>query len=203
MIENPAESEVSWFAMRVYMNKVARCRDVFNVCNNVLLGVNEPPRDFPEDMKGDPMQYYAPFVVDSYVNNHGKRVTVEKPFIPSLFFLRSTTQQAIALEGQLRTTASLYRHHKDGVIQPVAIPHKQMEMFVKATQYADERVDIYEDGAFKLKKGVRVRVIGGKFEGLEGEVKRINGDHRLIVQVEGVCTVATAHIPRAYLEKIE
>lgn len=202
MIENPDEESVSWFAMRVFMNKVARCRDVFNIYNKVLDGTNAPSSSFPDEMKGDPMEYYAPFVQDSYVNNQGKRVTVEKPFIPSLFFLRSSMRQALCLEEQLRSTASLYRHHHQGMVQPVAIPHKQMEMFIKATQYADERVDIYEDGAFKLKKGVRVRVVDGKFKGLEGEIKRINGDHRLIVQVEGVCTVATAYIPRAYLEKI-
>ena len=202
MVGNPDQESASWFAMRVYMNKVARCRDVFNINNNVLLGLNDPSSYFPEEMKGEPMEYYAPFVHESHVNNHGKEIFTEKPFVPSLFFFRSSMQQAECLEGQLRSTASLYRHLKEGVSRPMAIPLVQMQMFIKATQYADEHVDIYEDGAFKLKKGVRVRVIGGKFEGLEGEIKRINGDHRLIVAVEGVCTVATAYIPRAYLEKI-
>ncbi len=27
----PAETEASWYAMRVYMNKVALCRDLFNL----------------------------------------------------------------------------------------------------------------------------------------------------------------------------
>ena len=202
MIEKQGDESASWFAMRVYMNKVARCRDVFNIFNNVLTGLNEPFSHFPKDMEGEPMEYYAPFVRETHTNNHGKEIITEKPFVPSLFFLRSSMQQAECLESELRTTANLYRHVKNGMSQPVAIPLNQMQMFIKATQYADERVDIYEDGAFALKKGVRVRVVDGKFSGLEGEIKRINGDHRLIVQVEGVCTVATAYIPRAYLEKI-
>jgi TonB-dependent SusC/RagA subfamily outer membrane receptor len=52
------------------------------------------------------------------------------------------------------------------------------------------------------KKGERVRVIDGRFKGLEGEIKRINGDHRLIVTIEGICAVATTYIPRCFLEKI-
>ena len=37
----PAETEASWYAMRVYMNKVALCRDLFNLlgcpvlCSNI------------------------------------------------------------------------------------------------------------------------------------------------------------------------
>ena len=65
-----------------------------------------------------------------------------------------------------------------------------------------EGLEYFEDGAFNWKKGERVRVIDGRFKGLEGEIKRINGDHRLIVSIDGVCAVATTYIPRCFLEKI-
>lgn len=32
----PAKTEASWYAMRVFMNKEALCRDLFNLFNNVL-----------------------------------------------------------------------------------------------------------------------------------------------------------------------
>ena len=37
----------------------------------------------------------------------------------------------------------------------------------------------------------------------EGYIKRIKGNHRLIVAIEGVIAVATSYIPNCFLEKIE
>lgn len=44
--------ETSWYAMRVFMNKVAQCRDLFNTYNNVLKGLNDPMPHFPDAIKG-------------------------------------------------------------------------------------------------------------------------------------------------------
>ena len=48
-----------------------------------------------------------------------------------------------------------------------------------------------------------MRVTGGIFKGAEGYIKRIRGDKRLIVCIEGIIAVATSYIPSVYLEKIE
>lgn len=55
-----AETEASWYAMRVFMNKVALCRDLFNLFNNVLKDPDQMKNTFPEDVMGDVMEYYAP-----------------------------------------------------------------------------------------------------------------------------------------------
>ena len=52
-------------------------------------------------------------------------------------------------------------------------------------------------------KGDKVRVTGGLFEGAEGYIKRIKGNHRLVVAIEGITAVATSYIPTCYLERIE
>jgi len=49
----------------------------------------------------------------------------------------------------------------------------------------------------------RVRVIDGEFKGAEGYIKRIKGNRRLVVAIEGVVAVATAYIPSCYLEKVD
>lgn len=54
-----------------------------------------------------------------------------------------------------------------------------------------------------LKKGDKVRVLGGIFEGAEGTLKRIKGDRRVVVSIPGVIAVATANIHASLLEKIE
>lgn len=198
-----AEPAAAWYAMRVFMNKVSVCRDLFNIYNNVLLGINEPNKDFPEEMKGEAMTYYAPFRKDVFINSHGKRITIEKPVIPSLFFVCSSRQQAECLEENLQGRAHLYRKVREFNQEPISIPVKQMQMFMMVSSGDQEGLDYFEDGAFSWQKGERVRVIDGKFKGLEGEIKRINGDHRLVVAVEGICCVATSYIPRCFLEKLD
>ncbi len=189
--------------MRVFMNKVPLCRDLFNIYNDVLKGDSEPPRDFSPRMMGEPMEYYAPMITESRVNARGKKVSITKPLIPSLFFMRSNRLQAECLEKEFTGFARLYRHIKDNKLLPVEIPLRQMQMFMMVSSGDQQGLDYFEDGAFDWQKGERVRVIDGKFKGLEGEIKRIKGDHRLVVALEGICAVATTYIPRCFLQKLD
>lgn len=134
----PAETEASWYAMRVFMNKVALCRDLFNLFNNVLKDSDQMKNTFPEDMMGDVMEYYAPFVKERHVNSQGKKIVVERPLIPSLFFMRSNKRQALCLEQELCGKARLYRQLVDLDPQPIAIPKRQMQMFMMVSS-GDQR----------------------------------------------------------------
>jgi len=193
----------SWFALRVYYDKVVPCRALFVAFNDVLRGINPPGPYFPKELEGEPMDYYAPLYRDTYVNNKGKQVVVQKAFIRSLFFMHSTLQQAECFEMTLPYRAGLYRTMGEEPHVPIRIPEKQMKMFMRVTSGSQDGLDYFEDNAFSWKKGVRVRVTGGRFEGLEGEIKRIDGDKRLVVAIEGICAVATSYIPKCFLEKIE
>lgn len=119
----PAETEASWYAMRVFMNKVALCRDLFNLFNNALKDPDQMKNTFPEDMMGDVMEYYAPFVKERHVNSQGKKIVVERPLIPSLFFMRSNKRQALCLERELCGKARLYRQLVD--FRPTTHRHSQ------------------------------------------------------------------------------
>jgi transcription antitermination factor NusG len=50
--------------------------------------------------------------------------------------------------------------------------------------------------------GDEVRVTGGPFKGAEGYIKRIRGNRRLVVALEGIIAVATTYIPGRFLEKM-
>ena len=53
------------------------------------------------------------------------------------------------------------------------------------------------------KPGQRVRVVDGDFAGVEGIIKRVKKNKRVVVQIEHVAAVAIAFLPSVYLEPIE
>lgn len=53
------------------------------------------------------------------------------------------------------------------------------------------------------KSGDKVRVIAGIFKGIVGKVARIAGLQRVVLNILGLCFVATAYISTAYLETLE
>ena len=53
-----------------------------------------------------------------------------------------------------------------------------------------------------FKSGDLVRIVDGKFKGVAGRVARVCGQQRVVVEVEGLCLVATAYVPSAFLERI-
>lgn len=181
------EIQQDWYALHVFRNKVSACRDRVSEFN----------------CGGARLEYYAPFVRIDKINQHGKRVVTEKPLISSLFFIHCTRQQVDSFDRSMGTLTRIYTHLKDGIIQPIAIPLHQMEMFIQVSSGDQEGLEYYGPDAFDWRKGEKVRVIDGRFKGLEGEIKRIDGSKRLIVAIEGICCVATSYIPRCFLEKIE
>ena len=205
-MRTPVENDkhVEWYAMRVFMNKVSLCCDNLSYLNQEIQKV--PKRRSPrvsDKLLGDSMEYYAPFKRVEHVNNHGKRVVKEVPVIPSLFFVRCNQHQAEGFEEWMAGQVHLYKQIKKFKEEPLKIPLKQMQMLMMVSSGDQEGLEYFDETAFTWRKGERVRVIDGRFKGLEGEIKRINGNHRLVVTVEGVCAVATTYIPRCFLEKMD
>ena len=53
------------------------------------------------------------------------------------------------------------------------------------------------------KSGDKVRVIAGDFKGVVGKVARIAGQQRIVVEISGLCLVATAYIPTDFIEIVK
>ena len=87
--------------------------------------------------------------------------------------------------------------------QPITIPEVQMRSFIAVAGNYDEQVVYLDPSVVSMKKGDRVRVTGGIFEGVEGEFVRIKGDRRVVVSIQGVMAVATAFIHPSLIELIK
>lgn len=174
------EEEIHWYAYKVFFNKV------FEV--DALL------------REGGVVTYYP--VVKEKKTVGGKTVKVTKPAISSLLFVRCTEAVAIAWQNQLMGKVMLYNHVTDGVRRPSPIDEEEMRIFILVTSVDDDRLEYLNVRVVNFKQGQRVRVIDGPYKGCAGYIKRVRGNRRLLVSVEGLALVATSYIPSAFLERI-
>ena len=86
--------------------------------------------------------------------------------------------------------------------KPIVIPEEQMDRFIKLCSVKDSGLEYLGEDDPRFHQGDKVRVTEGIFKGLEGHIKRIRHDRRLIVTIEGVAAFATGYIPPSFLEKI-
>ncbi|MDR0547657.1 MAG: UpxY family transcription antiterminator [Dysgonamonadaceae bacterium] len=127
----------------------------------------------------------------------GERFPQEKPIIPCLVFVNTDYRTALLLPELSGLSVSYIKNLSTNHIR--VIPDKQMQDFMRV-------LDLSEKGSIllseNLKRGDKVRVIKGVFAGVEGELVRIKGHKRVVVNLEGVCSLATTYIPLEYLELI-
>ena len=86
--------------------------------------------------------------------------------------------------------------------EPQYVPDKQMADFIKVVRTMGSTP---VDPNIDLRKGDRVRVLTGPFEGVEGVFIRMPNRHekRVVVQIEGVAAVATQTLNASDVEKLE
>lgn len=92
---------------------------------------------------------------------------------------------------------------ENGKHPPLTIPFIAMTNFIKATSTNNEHVRIVSAEQCHYKSGDTVKVIGGEFEGVIGKVARIAGQQRVVVEISGLCLVATAYIPTIFIESFK
>lgn len=187
--EYAPKADHNWFVLRVTYNRIQKARDI--ISNADIL---------------------------SYVPTHyvikielGKKKRIQQSLLPNLFFIYTTREVADSiiktkcmdggtpiLKYYLDKTKPL---EENGKHPPLTIPFSAMRNFIKATNTTNEHVRIVSSEQCHFKNGDTVKIIDGEFKGVIGKVARIAGQQRVVVEVAGVCMVATAYIPSAFLLK--
>ncbi|MBQ3733453.1 MAG: UpxY family transcription antiterminator [Bacteroidales bacterium] len=169
-----------WYAFKVFFNKVF---------------------ELDEQMREDGVVTYFP-VVDVKKTVDGVVKTEKRPAISSLIFVRCTCEEILAWQRKLSGKVMLYTHVTDGMRLPSPIDEDEMRIFMLVTSADDDRLEYLNVGSIDYKRGQHVRVLEGPYKGCVGYIKRVKGNRRLLVSVEGLALVATSYIPSAFLEKI-
>ena len=130
----------------------------------------------------------------------GEKKICRKPAVSSLMFVRATEHAAIGLQRQLNNRIIVYCDRDTK--RPAAIPEREMNIFRLVTSSGDRELEYFGGEDTVYHTGDRVRVTEGIFKGAEGYIRRIKGNRRLVVSIEGIVAVATSYIPGCFLEKI-
>lgn len=168
-----------WFAIRVTYNremKVKRELDSIHIENFL------------------PMKYRIIFRGE-------KKIKELVPAIHNLIFVYITPED---LKSYKATTALPIRYIMNRETrEPIVIPEQQMQNFIAVAGNPTEQIVYLDPDVSNFKKGDKVKIIGGVFEGAEGYFMRIKGDRRVVVCINGIAAVATAFIHPSLVKKID
>ena len=143
-----------------------------------------------------------------YKEVNGKRKKQRIPLLPNFLFAKTTLsvlQSFLMSSPDLNFITFYYDHFNkkpDGKNPPLIVPKEPMDNFIKLTSIDDEHILLIDEVNGTYKQGDYVCIIDGQFKGIEGRVTKITGQKRVIVELPGLCSVATAYIPKGFLLQI-
>ena len=182
------KADHEWFVLRVTYNRTQKACDIISTAN---------------------VQSYMPmhYIIKKEIGK--KRIL--QPLLPNLFFVyatRETVNSIIKKKGEETSVLKFYLDktkplEDNGKHPPLTIPFTSMTNFIKATSTDSEHVRIVSAEQCHYKSGDTVKVIEGEFKGVTGRVARIAGQQRVVVEISGLCLVATAYIPNGFLETVQ
>lgn len=153
--------------------------------------------------------YYPQRTVIKLIN--GKRTTVKESYLHNILFAYGTFDEVktFVYDNVRDATKPLrfyYRHFHVGskiVKEPLIVPSSQMESLKIICAAESAEILLVPEEVRKFEEGQAVRIIDGQFKGVIGKVARYQGQQRVGVVIDGLMTIATAYIPRAFLEQIK
>jgi transcription antitermination factor NusG len=136
----------------------------------------------------------------------GKMKRILEPLLPNFLFVYATPsvmESYVKRTPQLSYISYYYNHFQidNGKNPPLTIPYEDMMNFIRLCSVRDEHIMVVDEAHCRYKNGDNVVVTQGKFQGVRGKVARVCGQQRVVVNLEGVCLLATAYIPSAFIRR--
>ena len=127
------------------------------------------------------------------------------PALNNLIFVHSSQAQMSSLKST-NTVLQPLRYMIDRTAQRahtiMTVTDVQMQNFMRVASKTDDSVMFLNDETVVGKVGKRVLITGGTFEGVTGVIRRVKRCKRVVVELEGIATVAIAFVPAVLLKEI-
>ena len=186
-VENAQSETKQWYVLRVSYGRAEKANEL---------------------LKAKGIETHLPLHT-TYKEVNGKRIKQRLPLLPNFLFAKTTLsvlEQFLKSSPDLSFITFYYDHFNkksDGKNPPLVVPKESMDNFIKLTSIDDEHILLIDEENGTYKQGDYVRIIDGTFKGIKGRVTKITGQKRVIVELPGLCSVATAYIPKAFLLQLE
>lgn len=125
------------------------------------------------------------------------------PVIHNLIFVRAGSGEVERLKKDSPVSGLVRYMMNPFTNTPITVPEKQMQDFIAVAGTVEEQVMYLSPSEVEMKKGDRVRVVGGIWSGVEGRFVRVKRGLRVVVEIKGVMAVATASLHPSMVRKIE
>ena len=172
-----------WFPMRVTYGREVRVRDFLNSIDvETFLPMTERTR------------------------RDGKHIRHERvPAISNLIFIHSEKHNIDILKHS-RAEAEPLRYMTrplrtdDGIRHEIIIvPDNQMDDFMHVASAPEDQRTFLTADDLRGKDGASVVISSGPFAGVEGVIKRIKGNRRVVVEIDGIGGVCINFVPKAFI----
>ena len=125
------------------------------------------------------------------------------PAIHNLIFVHTTRERIKTLK-QGVNFLQYHTRPQGGKNIPITVPDGQMQQFITICTANNENITYLRPEEIDIRKGTRVRVHGGAFDGAEGYFVKIQGkrNRRVVMLIEGITAVALTEISTDFIEVI-
>ena len=168
---------------------IKKCSQVKDNCTSwsYLFVHNQKVKSIEEQLKKDGVTHFVHKTI-KYVPRHRNRGgmrEVETPSVSGLIFLQGNPE---ILQDYLDKNIKPYKLCKNCSTGKVAtIPCNQMEPFMRVAETEPERLRfLLRPFVYYSKNRTKLRIVTGKYAGLEGYVIRIARDRKLVMDVGGM-----------------
>lgn len=182
-MDNVEKNSVAWYVLRVtYQREITASKAL-------------------EELK---IEHYVPTVRTRIRNEKGISIGWKtEPLVHNYIFVHDSYENILRIkQSKLDYLRFMMGKDDSGMMSvPQYVPDKQMADFMKVVRTMGSKP---VDPNIDLRKGDRVRVLTGPFEGVEGVFIKMPTRHekRVVIKIEGVAAVATMALNTSDIEKI-
>lgn len=157
-----------------------------------------------ETLRNMGIETYVPVKVSLKPRKGGIPEEVRTPAVSRLMFVHTSASRILEIERSQLLQLRIYRTLESDPFDRklVVIPDREMQSFILVSSCGEQGLEYFSGGEMTFRPGSKVRVIEGPFKGSVGHIKRIKGNRRLVVEIQGICAVATSYIPTPFLEHL-
>lgn len=176
------EEEKRWYALKVFFNRAARIE---------------------EELRDAGHETYMPVTYQVIGQDEEGYPRYRKMPLASLLFLHVAPAEVRQLRLEYYGRFLFYgAANAEGRWVPSPVSDKEMETFRSVTAVADPHLEYLSYNPELFASGKKVRITAGPFAGAEGVIKRIRHDRRFLIEIKGICLVATSYIPQSMVEPV-